>query len=289
MAEFSLTQSAPDYLKEVQDDDLTKNLGGGSGGGLKRISIRGSVFRLMVGGEEVAKNENRSMNIVVTNGAPKLHRQYYSGPYVAGESIAPDCWSSDSSKPDEAVENPQSTNCATCPQNVQGSGMGNSRACRFQQRLAVVLADDIDGDIYQLTLPATSIFGTSKDMNRMPFQQYAKFLNSQGKSIGTLVTEMKFDSDSDTPKLIFKPVRFLEKDEWVKATEKGKTPLATQAITLSINTKKDPEPMKLEEPSEPAEPKKKTTKKATHNSDGTPKTQSKDLESVMSAWTETDD
>ena len=72
-------------------------------------------------------------------------------------------------------------------------------------------------------------------------------------------------------------------------TEKGKTPLATQAITLSINTKKDPEPMRLEEPSEPAEPKKKTVKKATHNSDGTPKTQSKDLESVMSAWTETDD
>ena len=44
MAEFSLTQSAPDYLKEVQDDDLTKNLGGGSGGGLKRISIRAPSF-----------------------------------------------------------------------------------------------------------------------------------------------------------------------------------------------------------------------------------------------------
>jgi hypothetical protein len=123
----------------------------------------------------------------------------------------------------------------------------------------------------------------------MPFQQYAKYLNTQGKSISTLVTEMKFDSDSDTPKLVFKPVRFLERDEWMKATEKGKTPLANQAITLSIGVKKDVAPLKLEEPSEPPEPKKKAVKKATHNSDGTPKTESKDLESVMSAWTETDD
>jgi hypothetical protein len=96
---------------------------------------------------------------------------------------------------------------------------------------------------------------------------------------------MKFDSDSDTPKLVFKPVRFLERDEWLKATEKGKTPLATQAITLSIGAKKDVAPLKLEEPSEPVEPKKKTAKKASE----TPTKGSKDLESVMSAWTETDD
>ncbi len=46
---------------------------------------------------------------------------------------------------------------------------------------------------------------------------------------------------------------------------------------------------KVEEAEKPLviEPKKKEPKKATHNSDGTPKS-GKDLESVMNAWTDDD-
>ena len=60
----------PDYLKEVGVDEMTKALAGNTG--MKRISIRGGVFRMMVNGEEIAKNENRSMNVVVVNGNPKV-------------------------------------------------------------------------------------------------------------------------------------------------------------------------------------------------------------------------
>ena len=239
MSELTLfKQDLPDYLKEVQLDDMTKALSGGTSGS-KRISVRGGVFRLMVNGEEIAKNENRSMNIVIVNGARKVGRTYYGGTYDPKNVAPPDCWSADGEKPDASIENPQHKSCAECPQNIKGSGQGDSRACRFKQRLAVVLADDINGDVFGLELAATSIFGNSKDLNKMGFQQYAKYVGAQGKNINTLVTEMRLDSDSATPKLTFKPVRFLERDEWVTAVSKGDTAEAKTAVKMSFAKKED--------------------------------------------------
>ena len=194
-------QNLPDYLKEVELDDLTKSLAGNTS--LKRISVRGGVFRMMVNGEEIAKNENRSMNVVIVNGNPRVSRQFYANAYVAGETSAPDCWSNDGITPDASIESPQNSTCDGCSQNIKGSGQGDSKACRYQQRLAVVLESDIGGDVFQLSLAPTSIFGRG-DLDKMPFQQYAKYVGSQGKNINTLVTEMRFDSDSATPKLVYR-------------------------------------------------------------------------------------
>lgn len=286
MSDITLFQSnnLPDYLKEVELDDLTKSLAGNTS--TKRISIRGGVFRLMVSGEEVAKNENRFMNIVIVNGGRDIARQYYAGKYVAGETSAPDCWSNDGKRPDASIESPQSATCEGCPQNIKGSGNGDSRACRFQQRLAVVLADDIGGDVYQLTLPSTSIFGRG-DVDKMPFQQYAKYVGSQGKNINTLVTEMRLDSDSDTPKLTFKPVKFLTREQWEVAREKGDSPAAKAAIAQTPATtdgakKKIPAPAAVEEVQDVSEPTKRTAKK---NAEPAPK---KDFADVISSWS-TDD
>lgn len=290
MSEITLFQSnnLPDYLKEVELDDLTKALAGNTS--TKRISIRGSVFRLMVAGEEVAKNENRAMNIVIVNGGRNIARQFYAGKYVAGENAAPDCWSNDGEKPDASIESPQYSACEGCPQNIKGSGQGDSRACRYQQRLAVVLADDIGGDVYQLALPSTSIFGRG-DTDKMPFQQYAKFVGSQGKSINTLVTEMRLDSDSDTPKLTFKPIRFLTREEWEIATEKGNSPAAKSAITQTPAAADGAKPKalaKAEAPSQDkevasSEPTKRTAKK---NAEPAAK---KDFADVLNSWTTDDD
>lgn len=290
MSEITLFQSnnLPDYLKDVELDDLTKALAGNTS--TKRISIRGSVFRLMVAGEEIAKNENRAMNVVIVNGGRDIARQFYAGKYVAGETAAPDCWSNDGKAPDASLESPQSATCEGCPQNIKGSGQGDSRACRFQQRLAVVLADDIKGDVYQLTLPSTSIFGRG-DSDKMPFQQYAKYVGSQGKSINTLVTEMRLDSDSDTPKLTFKPIRFLTREEWEVATEKGNSAAAkaaiaqTPAATDGAKQKTLAKPAPTVEPKEEAvaEPTKRTAKK---NAEPAAK---KDFADVINSWASDDD
>ena len=289
MSDLTLFQSnnLPDYLKEVELDDLTKSLAGNTS--TKRISIRGGVFRLMVSGEEVAKNENRAMNIVIVNGGRDIARQFYEGKYVAGETAAPDCWSNDGKRPDASIESPQHSSCEGCPQNIKGSGNGDSRACRFQQRLAVLLADDIDGDIYQLALPATSIFGRG-DADKMPFQQYAKYVGSQGKNINTLITEMRLDSDSDTPKLTFKPVKFLTREQWEIAREKGDSPAAKAAITQTPATTDGAKRKALAKPEakveveaeEVSEPTKRTTKK---NAEPAAK---KDFVDVINSWS-TDD
>jgi hypothetical protein len=291
MSEMTLfSNNLPDYLQEVELDDLTKNLAGNTA--TKRISIRGGVFRMMVNGEELAKNTNRTMNIVIVNGAPNISRSLYLTQYDPKKQAAPDCWSNDGVKPDASIEAPQNSTCEGCPQNIQGSGKGVSRACKFQQRLAVVLADDIKGDVYQLTIPSKSLFGRGESLDKMPFQQYAKYVGSQGKNINTLVTEMRMDDDSDTPKLVFKAVRFLNRDEWEIAKEKGNTPAAKAAVVQTpaqldgIKTKRalPPKVEATEETEEVVpEPVKRTSKKAA--AEPTPK---KDFVDVLSEWS-TDD
>jgi hypothetical protein len=292
MSELALFKNnLPDYLKEVALDDVTKALAGG-GGGSKRISLRGGVFRMVVGGEEVAKNESRSMNVVIVNAAKEVSRTFYAKAYnPSQDATAPDCWSADGQKPDASIEEPQHHNCAECPQNIKGSGQGDTRACRFSRRLALALADDLEGDIFQLVLPSKSIFGKG-DLDHMPFEQYAKYVGSQGYNLNTLITEMKFDSDSDNPKLTFRPVNFLSKEQWESAKRQGETLSAKNAITMTVAQTDGVKTPKLEAPKaapkvekavaeEVAEPKKREEKKAQP-------TEKKDLKSIMSGWS-TDD
>lgn len=228
-----LGNNLPAHLRTADLDDTTKALMGGSGSGSKRISIEGGVWRLIVNGKEVAQKEERSLNVVIVAAAPKVSRTYYAGVYKKGESSAPLCWSADGDAPDAAANEPQAKSCALCPQNVKGSGQGESRACRFSRRLAVVLENDVNGDLYQLTLPSTSIFGEGEP-GKWPLEMYAKMIGAKGIPITAVVTEMRFDMSSSTPKITFKPARFLEADEHAEAIEQGKSPEALKAITMTV-------------------------------------------------------
>jgi hypothetical protein len=231
MKEVSLFNTAiPAHLRNG-GDDLTRSMMGSSGS--KRISIRGSVFRMVVDGQEVAKNEDRAMNVVIVNAAANNSRTYYSGTYVEGQNSSPACWSNDGVTPDPRSENIQSTKCETCPMNVAGSGQGTSKACRYSRRLAVALGNDLENsDVYQLVLPAQSIFGKG-ETNKLPLQAYVNFLVSHGVSIRGVVTEMRFDTNSATPKLTFRAVDFLNEDQYNLAIEKGESAEAVNAITYN--------------------------------------------------------
>lgn len=221
----------PAHLKQGVDE-LTRSLMGGSIGS-KRISIRGSVFRMIVDGQEVAKNEDRHMDIVIVNGAEFTSRTYYGGTYQEGQNAGPDCWSNDGKTPDTRSTNVQSKDCASCPMNIAGSGQGNSRACRYSRRLAVVMGNDVDNsDVYQLVLPAQSIFGKPVE-GKMPFEQYVRFLASHGLSIRSVVTRISFDTNSATPKLTFRAVKPLTEEEYLAAVEKGTSFEAVNAITYN--------------------------------------------------------
>jgi hypothetical protein len=223
----------PAHLKNLQLDATTKALMGGSGnGGGKRISIRGNVFRMMVDGKEIAQNEDRAMNIIIAAANANVSRTFYAGTYQEGQAMAPTCWSNDGVTPDIKSEQPQASKCASCQQNIKGSGQGDSRACRFSQRLAVLLENDIRGDIYQLTLPAQSIFGAAEN-GKMPLQSYAKFLGSHGLPVTAVVTEMRFDTASATPRLTFKAVRPLNEEELAMTQDKGQSTEAKLAIAAT--------------------------------------------------------
>jgi hypothetical protein len=226
----------PSYLKDIELDATTKNLAGSGGGGSgsKRISIKGGVFRMLVNGEELMVNEDRAMNVVIVASSP-LGRTYYEGAYVeGGEAKGPSCWSPDNTKPAADATNPQANTCMSCPQNIAGSGTGESRACRFNQRVAVVLEGDLNGDVYQLSLPATSIFGKGVDGSKLPLQAYVQSIVQMRLPVGAVVTEMRFDTASATPKLIFSPVRPLNEEEFQLCKAKGESADATRAVTMTV-------------------------------------------------------
>jgi hypothetical protein len=214
----------PAHLAGGELSETAKALAGGGGGGqsLKRISFKGSVFRMMLGSEEIAQNEDRAMNMIVVKSAPAIARTYYEGAYKEGVVTSPACWSDDGNAPSSNVESPQASLCANCPQNVKGSGQGDSRACRYSARLAVVLEGDQKGDVYGVTLPATSVFGKAEDGSKYaPLQAYVRKLAEFGFDIVKVVTEVKFDTKSPVPKLMFRAVRPLNEDEWATAQEKA--------------------------------------------------------------------
>lgn len=230
--------AVPDYLREVGVSDLTKSLmsnAGGGGGGNKRISLRGKKFRLVVDGEELSTLKAESINVVIVNATKDISRTFYAKAYdPKAEASPPDCWSKDGVAPDPTAAAPQATKCDGCPQNIKGSGQGNSRACRFSKRLAIALADDLESGVYQITLPSASIFGDG-EKNQMPFNKYVKYVGSQGYSIDTLVTTMSFDEDSDSPRVYFDASRFLTQDEHTITSKLGKSQEAINAITMTVS------------------------------------------------------
>jgi len=224
----------PAFAKKGEISAAAKALAGSAGATGKRISIKGGVFRLISDGKEVASVEERYLDIVIVNTAAKVSRTFYAGAYDETNPAPPDCWSKDGDKPDAGVKAPQCANCASCPQNVKGSGQGDSRACRYSQRLAVVLANDLEGDVMQLSLAATSLFGKADGDNR-PLQEYARWLIAQGIDPTMLVTRLKFDTKAPVPKLFFKPMRWLTDDEFASCQEKGQSPEALKAIDMTVS------------------------------------------------------
>jgi len=87
--------------------------------------------------------------------------------------------------------------------------------------------------VLQLTLPATSIFGEGT-VGKWPLQSYAKLLGSKGVPISAVVTEMRFDTESATPKIVFKAVGFLNNAQHEMAIKQGASEAAKRAITMTV-------------------------------------------------------
>jgi len=233
----------------------------------KRISLRGGVFRKIVGGKEVSTADSAVMSIIIIKMAHNPSRVYYKDSYEEGKRVSPVCWSNDSKKPDEEVRKPQAKSCHTCPNSVRGSGFGGvGTSCRLSWRVAIVLANDPEGDILELVLPSNSCFG-KEEQGKWPFKTYIQMLANNNVSAGRIVTKMQFDPNSAKPRALFSPVEAAE--DWVLEVVKdqAENQAAHNAIKLTvyqIDDEEDKEPVKFEafEASDKEQVKVKTAKEA---------------------------
>lgn len=224
------TLQLPAHLLALKSQGASNIRGGISlGEGHPRISIRQNRFRLIeASGEEEVWN-NLSIELVILDGNPNVTKRYFAKAYdpSATEAVPPSCASDDGKIPNAGVPLPQSTNCATCPQNVWGSKVNDNgkatRACGDSKRLAVVLAEDIGGTIFELSVPAVSLKDLADVMDK---------LDKTGVPVQGVKFEVFFDTSATFPKLVFKPKAYISDAEVALVQQQLSKPAVMKAIGM---------------------------------------------------------
>ncbi len=214
-----------------------------------QCNINGT-FKKLVNGEQIGKPVRGQMNVIIINALPKVSRVFYSSKYdPEGEPTIPNCWSNLGDAPESSVPEKQHDNCADCPMNVKGSGENGSKACRYQRRVAVLLEGDTSGDVYQMNIPAKSLFGKGSG-NVHPFESYVKFLVANGESPDTVITTVAFDDEAEGLELLFTPSRPISDEEYAlvqQAQAKPETDMYTRiTVAQADGVTKKPETKKPE-------------------------------------------
>lgn len=287
MSNIALSQELPDFLQQAGVSALTKQLAGKSG--VKRIVPKNGTFKLMVSGEEMGKIKG-DLNAIIVNAAPKVGRIFYVKPWSQdAEPTAPDCFSNDGNSPDSNSANPQAPSCNNCPQNIKGSGQGQSKACRYSRRIAVLLEQDfgtsLEGEVYQMNLASKSLFGDNVN-DAFTFENYTKYLSSNGKSIDYVVTRISFNDNNDNQSVLFNPVRYINRQEHAVSTKVAGTEY-TKSLVVMTPSQADgvsKPPTLTAPPAAEPEPTKRPSRK-TADPDPAPK---QTLADVVSAWSDED-
>lgn len=289
------SQDVPDFLQNAGVSELTKSLVGRPRN--KRLVPKNGIWTKMVGGEAMGKLKG-DIDVIIVNAAPHVGRVFYAKVWSPdAEPTAPDCISNDGRVPDAKSANPQASRCDDCPQNIKGSGQGQSKACRYSRRIAVLLKDDfgtsLEGEVYQINLASKSLFGDSTGNTHM-FENYTKYLGNNGKSIDHVITRVSFNENNDNQSVLFTAVGYIDRGQFEVAQRVANTP-ETKALVSMTPSQADgvtklPAPIarKIEpvgevEDVEIAEPVKRPSKK--EEVVDAPKAK-KNLASVVSAWSD---
>ncbi len=183
-----------------------------------KISIKDGVFSRFYKGRII--NTSEPQDWIIVGVAPKIQRVWYKESYKDGNTTAPTCWSNDGKKPDADVENAPSNLCMSCSNDIKGSGGGNSKACKHSLRLAVLLPEELNGDLYRVILSSTSIFGKNK-VGKYPYNAYTEYLTQYELSVAHVVTQAFFEFENGRPKVLFKPVRAITPEEYKVVSQRS--------------------------------------------------------------------
>jgi hypothetical protein len=222
------------------------------------VTNTNGTFKCIRNGEQVGKPIRGEFNAIIVAMLQKPSREFYASAYDPdAKATLPDCWSALGDKPDEKAAGRQSANCATCQQNIAGSGAnGKGKACRFKRKIAILLEGDMSGDVYQFNIPAKSLFGDG-DGNTHPFESYCRYLVANGTAPDLVVTTIAYNLNSDTMELTFTPAEPISDDQWELVQRAQENPATARLIQLTVG-ETESIPMLEQAVAEPTpEPKKK--------------------------------
>lgn len=230
---FKDTGSLPAHLADQvagmqQENDA---LAGGVSSGYPVLSFKGKTWSLREGGTSniIMKEDDEdevatSLEVVIVKANPHLSKVYYDHGYVEGSDEKPKCYSHDGIAPAADAAARQATTCALCPHNQWGSRISENgskgKACADSRRVAVCPAGELARPML-LRIPAATL----KDL-----AGYSQMLTQRNAPYQAVVTKIGFDPTVAHPKLTFKAVRWLDKDEFAEVRKTMESDLVKQII-----------------------------------------------------------
>ena len=219
--EVAKTDAAiPEYLKKYMDKgSADANSMASVSVSVPRISLKGKKFQFINGDDESKKTDYIDVIILgVDPEAGRMVKTFYASGYNPNDTSPPDCSSSNGVAPDAWVSNPVSQSCGSCPKNQFGSATSPSgkktKACRDAKRLWVVKPDDVDGTVFGLNVPVTSL----KSMS-----EYGREIQGAGIPLASVVTRVSMDEDSEFPMIHFSRLWFLNEEIGNRAIDRNES------------------------------------------------------------------
>lgn len=220
---FPLNET-PAYLAgaENTDSDITAH----ASLSFPVIDIKEKHFTRICDGEPkvILDTENPSqtadhIDVVFIKVNPYRSKVYFESPADEKNGLSPRCSSKDGKSPDAWIENPIAEDCANCPFNAFGTHkcadgtQGKGKACSDSVRTAIAWSGHLDTPCL-LRIPATSApalgkLGKELALRKVPYQ--------------AVIVRISFDPSFPTPRLIFKPIGYVNEESYKEALEQAKS------------------------------------------------------------------
>lgn len=231
----------------------------GIGAGFARITYKGAKWGIKYQGEtKMLRRTNDKghddgpspyLDVVILDAAEHSAKAWYEGKYQEGDTMPPDCASSNGVTPDFGVPKPQSQLCYDCPRNAWGSAIGpdntpsKGKACADHKSLVVVPVGDIENKAYGgpmlLSVPPTSL----KRLG--PFKRNLSLIGYRTIEVWT---RLAFDEKSAFPLFEFDAIRALSENEGAEVAHVMLTQRETIDRIKSGNANDAPRPLSLAAP-----------------------------------------
>lgn len=205
----------PDRVKAM---NAAAALGTGGGGGVNKISLKQSRFRLVVNGVETVLPV-LAIQVALLRVNDGINKTWFEKAWNPdAEPTQPECSSDDGILPRLDSPKRQANDCASCPWNQWGSSINptngkKTKACQDSKRMAVIppgpngrfTSKEVES--FQLAIPPASL------------TDFGSFVRSLGNmptpaAYNMVVVEVSFDTEATFPKLNFRPIRWFENDEF---------------------------------------------------------------------------